>query len=141
MKKFILSFALFMGFTSVQHSFAVSTPAGYEAAEWMRELAEAQNDTDSSLMRKFILIKHSPLFSLLGASYFGLALYSAFSEIERLLEYRNPESLEKLSPKARKVLKIITSSSFALLGAWLFARGYQNWQAGEAMLYNPPVMP
>ena len=103
MKKFILSFALFMGFTSVQNSFAISTPAGYEAAQWMRELAEAQNDTDSSLMRKFILIKHSP--------------------------------------KARRVLKIITSTSFALLGAWLCARGYQNWQAGEAMLYNPPVMP
>ena len=140
MKKNILSFALFMGLASIQNSLAVNTPVGYEAAEWISTLAAEQNTTNSELMRKFILIKHTPLLSLLGGVYLGTASYTIISEIENVLRYRDPENFEKLSPNARKFFKIIATVPFALFGGWIFARSYQNWKAVESILYNPSVM-
>jgi hypothetical protein len=141
MKKFLLSFVIFMSVTSVHNSLAVNVPAGYESAEWISSLAAKQNTTDSELMRKLILIQHSPLFSLLGGAYFGVAFYTALSAIENTSQHRDPESLERNSLHVRKFLKIIASVPFALFGAWISARTYQNWKACESILYNPPIVP
>lgn len=138
MKKLLLSFALFVGIAQAETK---TVPAGYNAARFLETLAGEQNTTDSSIMRMAILMKSCPITSALGTLYMGATVYQLLNFIELNLKYTNPAVLQKLSPKIRTALKVIATIPAGLIGGWFCARGYQNWQVGEAYLYSPITVP
>lgn len=136
MKKFIVSLALALSLSSMQgwNPFVTDLQPGEAAKNYFDSLSAELKTTNILPMRAFILCKHAPICSLLGGTYGGLVGYAFVTQIERLLKHRSPEQLAKVHPKIRQLIKILTTGSFAVLGAWLAARSYQNWTAADVPL-------